>query len=166
MMTGKQQRQPRGPRDYLDLAESSTVTADELRSLAESPYSFVLVAVARHPSTPADVLHRLFARAPDDLRLVAALAAHPRARPDLLAAIATAVPPILHERDAQDGFAAGISLFSHPNAPDDALLGLLDHPQVTTQFRKVAARETTHPAVLERLRHDRSETVRRAAARR
>ncbi len=165
-MTAEGGRRFHGPRDYLDLAESPTASAEDLRLLADSPYSFVLEAVARHPSTPADVLDRLLARDPADIWLLHALATHPSASRELLAAIAALVPTILHQRDTHAGFAAGIALFSHPNAPDEALLELLDHPQATTQFRKVAARETNHPAALERLRRDRSEVVRRAAARR
>jgi hypothetical protein len=164
-MTPEGGRRFHGPRDYLDLAESPTATTEELRLLGESPYSFVLEAVAQHPSTPADVLDRLLARNPGNTCLHA-LAIHPSASRELLAAIAVLVPPLLHQRDAYAGFAAGIALFSHPNAPDEALLELLDHPQATKQFRKVAARETNHPAALERLRRDRSEVVRRAAARR
>jgi len=159
-------RQFHGPRDYLDLAESPTATTEELRLLAESDYSFVRVAVARHPSAPVDVLDRLFARDPGDIWLMHALATHPAASRELLSAIATHVPKLLHERDTQSAFAAGIALYSHPNASDEALLELLDQPQVTTQFRKVAARETNHPAALERLQRDRSDVVRRAAARR
>ena len=165
-MTAEGGRRFHGPRDYLDLAESPTATAEDLRWLAESPYSFVLEAVARHPSTPVDVLDRLLARNPENIWLMHALAKHPAASRDLLSAIATHVPRLLHQRDAHAGFAAGIALYSHPNAPDEALLELLDHPQVTMQFRKVAARETNHPTALERLRRDRSEVVRRAATRR
>lgn len=57
---------PHGPRDYLDLPQSPAATAEELRWLAESPYSFVRLAVARHPSTPTDVLDRLLARDPEN----------------------------------------------------------------------------------------------------
>jgi hypothetical protein len=160
-------RQFHGPRDYLDLAESPTATAEELRWLAESQYSFVLEAVARHPSTPADALEQIFANeaAVGRDEILAELAAHRFASAALLAAIAEQVPSGLHVRDNPSGFGAGIALFSNPNTPDDVLLGLLENPQVTTQFRKVAARETNHPVALERLRNDRSETVRRAAAR-
>ena len=157
-------RQFHGPRDYLDLAESPHAAPEELRWRARSPYSFVLEAVARHTSTPADVLEQLLTSDAGGEGVMLGLAAHPAASTHLLAAIAERVPPLLHERDSQ-GFGVGIALFSNPNASDDALLRLVDDPQVTTQFRKVAARKTNRPAVLERLRQDRSETVRRAAAR-
>ena len=83
----------------------------------------------------------------------------------VLTSIARQVPQLLHERDAQEGFAAGIALFRRPDTPEALLLELLDDPSVTTEFRKVAARETEHESVLNRLRHDLSERVRRAAER-
>jgi hypothetical protein len=160
-----------GPRDYLELARSPAAAVDDLRMLADSPYSFVLEAVALHPSTPADVLERLLPIDPENtiggISIMRALAAHPAATASLLQAIAAHVPRLLHNRrDAHAWFEVGIALFSNPSTPDVMLLRLLDDPQVTTQFRKVAARETNHPAVLDRLTHDPSETVRHAAAKR
>jgi len=165
-------REFHGPRDYLDLAQSDAATAEELRWLADSPYSFVVLAVARHPSTPSDVLERLLpddSEAEVDSSILRALAEHRSSSVDLLVSIARRVPPLLHVSGwrgwRHDGFAAGIALFRNPIVPDELLFRLLDDPEVTTEFRKVAARETTHASVLERLRHDRSERVRRAARR-
>jgi hypothetical protein len=161
-------REFHGPRDYLDLAESPDATAEELRWLAASSYSFVVEAVARHPTTPADALERILASevmVDGGDAILVQLAAHSSASSGLLAAIAERVPRRLHARDNPWAFAAGIALVSNPNTPDEALLRLVDDPQATTQFRKVAARETNHPALLDHLRADRSETVRRAATR-
>jgi hypothetical protein len=160
----------RGPKDYLDLAKSPAATETQLRWLAGSPYSFVIEAVARHPATPPDVLERFVpsdAKSWNDQSLLLALAEHPSSSLAVLTAIARQVPRLLHERDAQPGFAAGIALFRRPDTPEALLLEILANPDVTTEFRKVAARETArHERVLDRLRHDPSERVRRAAGRR
>ena len=159
---------PRGPRDYLDLARSPSATEEQLRWLAGSPYSFVIEAVAQHPATPVDVLERLVpsdAKTWNDQSLLLALAEHPASSLAVLTSISRRVPHLLHERDAQPGFAAGIALFRRLDTPEELLLQLLDDPDVTTEFRKVAARETEHERVLDRLRHDRSERVRSAAGR-
>ena len=162
--------QPRGPKDYLDLARSKSATEEQLRWLAGSPYSFVVEAVARHPATPGDVLERLVrtdAKSWNDQSLLLALAEHPASSLAVLTTIARQVPQLLHERDAHPGFAAGIALFRRPDMPEELLLELLDDPDVTTEFRKVAARETArHGRVLDRLRQDRSERVRQTAERR
>jgi hypothetical protein len=52
-------REFHGPRDYLDLARSDKATPEDLRRLAESPYSFVVEAVAQNPVTPPEVLSQL-----------------------------------------------------------------------------------------------------------
>ena len=94
-----------------------------------------------------------------------ALAEHPVSSVAVLSSIARQVPQLLHARDAHPGFEAGIALFRRTDIPEELLLELLDDTDVTTEFRKVAARESEQGRVLDRLRHDRSERVRRAAAR-
>jgi hypothetical protein len=85
----------------------------------------------------------------------------------VLTTIARQVPRLLHERDSQPGFSAGIALFRRSDVPETVLLELLDDPDLTTEFRKVAARETAQQGlVLDRLRRDPSERVRRTAERR
>jgi hypothetical protein len=161
---------PRGPKDYLDLAKSPSATEEQLRWLAGSPYSFVVEAVARHPTTPPVVLERLVpsdATSWNDQSLLLALAEHPASSLAVLTAIARQVPRLLHERDSQLAFSAGIALFRRSDMPEGVLLELLDNPDVTTQFRKVAARETAHRGlVLDRLRRDPSQRVRGTAERR
>ena len=161
--------QPRGPKDYLDLAKSPSATEEQLRWLAGSTYSFVVAAVAQHAATPSDVLEQLVpssAKSWNEQSLLLALAEHPASSSQVLASIARQVPRLLHERDAQPGFAAGIALFRRPDTSDELLLELLEDPDVTTEFRKVAARETVHDGIREKLLDDRSETVRRTAERR
>jgi hypothetical protein len=156
-----------GPRDYLDLAKSPEATPEQLTRLAQSPYPFVIEAVARHHSTPPEVLERLVPSEDrdswNDTSLLLALAEHHAATPAVLAAVAQRVPDLLHKRDEHHGFAAGIALFRRRDTAEDVLLALLDDPRVPTEFRKVAARETARASVLDRLRQDRSERVRRAA---
>jgi hypothetical protein len=161
---------PRGPKDYLALARSPSATAEQLRWLARSPYSFVVEAVARNPATPGDVLEGLVpsdAASWNEQSLLLALAEHPAASLAVLTTIARQVPRLLHERDSQPGFSAGIALFRRSDVPEAVLLELLDDPDVTTEFRKVAARDAAQQGlVLDRLRRDPSERVRRAAERR
>lgn len=160
-----------GPRDYLDLARSADATPDELHQLAGSPYPFVRQAVAENPATPPEALRALLPDDPqgwNDFTLLAAVARHPAVDEALLREVGQRIRlERLHEdRDPRRIFAAGIALFEQPKTPDDVLFGLLDDEGATTEFRKVAARQTTHPAVIERLLGDRSEKVRRAAERR
>jgi leucine rich repeat (LRR) protein len=160
-----------GPKDYLDLAQSPDVTPDELRELAKSAYPFVRQAVAEHPRTPRDALAALLPAEPsdwNDFTLVATVARHAHADEPLLRAIADrlGLHRLREDRDSQRVFEAGIALFEQPRTPEDVLLGLLNDAGATTEFRKVAARQTTHQAVIEQLLTDRSESVRRAAGRR
>lgn len=160
-----------GPRDYLDLARSADATPDELRQLAGSTYPFVRQAVAENPATPPDALRVLLPDDPqgwNDFTLLAAVARHPAVDEALLREVGQRIrlERLHQDRDPQQIFAAGIALFEQPKTPDDLLFALLDDQGATTEFRKVAARQTTHPAVIERLLADRSEKVRRAAERR
>jgi hypothetical protein len=103
----------RSPEDYLDLAKSDSATEEQPRWLGSSPYSFVLEAVARNPATPGDVLEQLVpsnAKSWNDQSLLLALAEHPASSAAVLASIARQLPPLLHERGAHPGFAAGIAL--------------------------------------------------------
>jgi hypothetical protein len=157
-----------GPKDYLDLARSPDASASQLRELATSPYVFVRLAVAKHAATPSDVLSQLVPAESEnfnDQEMLLALATHPRSPGELLGRIAQRIPAILHARDGQGGFGAGVALFKRDDTPEDVLFALIEHPEVTTEFRKVVARETQRESVLERLRADRSEKVRRAAQR-
>ena len=89
-----------------------------------------------------DALERLVpseAKSWNDQSLLLALAEHPASSLAVLFSIARQVPQLLHERDAQPGFAAGIALFRRPDIPEELPLDLLDDPDVTTEFRKVAA---------------------------
>jgi hypothetical protein len=134
--------------------------------LAGSPSSFVVEAVAQNVATPSDVLGQLVPTSAEtwhDQSLLLALARYPAATESLMRQIARLVGPSLHVRDRPLGFRAGISLFERGDTLDDLLLGLLADPQVTTEFRKVAARQTIHGAILQHLLNDRSERVRRAA---
>lgn len=158
-----------GPRDYLDLATTAEAAEHDLRWLSASPYTFVVEAVARHPSTPADVLERLVPPDPASSHgqaVLLGLAENPGSTLRVFDFVAQQVPQLLHERDCQQGFAAGIALFRRADVPEEILLRLLDGARVTTEFRKVAARETIRKAVLARLADDRSERVRRVAVRR
>ena len=84
--------------------------------------------------------------------MLLALATHPNSPGELLERIARRVPPILHARDGQQGFGAGVALFKRDDTPEEVLVALLEHPDVTTEFRKVVAREAQRESVLERLR--------------
>lgn len=163
------ERRFHSPRDYLELARSPDVTPEQLSELAGLGYAFVSVAVAEHPSTPAGVLERLLPRgdasAETDHELFVVLARHPSTPPHVLRSIAARVPDGLHVRNAQRLFEAGIELFRRADVDLGLLVTLLEDPLTTTEFRKVAARETTRADVLEVFAGDRSERVRRAAAR-
>jgi hypothetical protein len=157
-----------GPKDYLDAARDPAASVEDLRALAESQYVFVVIAVAEHPSAPIDVLEQLIPREPhtwNDVRMLDALAKNPRTPPAILAEIASLIPALLHRRDL-DAFAVGLALFERGDTPRVVLEQLLADERTTTQFRKVVARDSTRDDILELLRRDRSERVRRAADRR
>jgi hypothetical protein len=118
----------RGPKDYLDLARSPDATPDELRTLAQSEYPFVRLAVAEHPATPTDALDAIVpdtAEAWREQDTLLALARHPAASNRVLTALAALVLALLHERDIQLAFAAGVALYEREDTPGDVLLGLL-----------------------------------------
>ena len=125
-------------------------------------------AVAANTGTPPAVLGALVPLAVTswtDDEMLAVLVKNPHTPASALGAIARLIPARLHVPDAPLTFRLGIALFTRPDTPDDVLFALLDDPDTTTPFRKVAAREAIQPSVRERLSTDRSERVRRAAAR-
>jgi hypothetical protein len=157
-----------GPKDYLDLARSPEATADQLRELSTSDYFFVRCAVAEHLTTPPDVLANLVPSEVstwNDTEMLLALARNSHSTLRVLSQIAKQVPATLHIHNAKLGFKAGIVLFEREDTPDQVLIDLLAEPANTTEFRRVAAGQTTHAAVREHLSTDRSERVRRAAGR-
>ena len=158
----------RGPKDYLDRATSPDATSEELRDLAASEYLFVRLAVAGHCSTPPDVLASLVPEAITDHgaeEMMLALAQNRSFPPSSLRRIALLVPSALHMRDTPSAFGAGIALFERADTPDAVLEELLSDELTTVEFRKVAARQTTHGAIRARLSADASSRVRRAATR-
>lgn len=157
-----------GPKDYLDLARSPEATSDELWELARSPYEFVVQAVAEHAATPPDVLATIV---PTDLTtwnraaILAGLVRNPNTTVDALADVPELVLSRLHDRDAQRPFEVGVALAERPDTPDELLIATVSDARGTTEFRKVIARQTTHPSLREYLRSDRSDRVRRAVDR-
>lgn len=158
-----------GPKDFLEAARHPSTPAEELEALADSPYSFVRTAVAAHPNTSSATLDRLVPSSVDsypDTELLRALASNPNTAAATLARIADHLIGRLNGgRDNQVAFEAGIALFHRLDTPFEILLRLLQDRETSTQFRKVAARDTRRPDVMTELRQDRSETVRRAADR-
>ena len=156
-----------GPKDYLDAARDPAASVEDLRALARSQYVFVVIAVAEHPATPPDLLAGLLPSEPiseNDTRMLCALARNSNASSQLLSDIASMIPGLLHTRH-MPAFEAGIALFERGDTPGVVLEQLLSDERTTTQFRKVVARDTERDDVLRFLRGDRSERVRRAAAR-
>lgn len=156
------------PKEYLDLARSDAVTPQQLRALAASPYSFVLEAVAANPSTPADVLMTLLPKSTtswNDISLLITLIRNPASPTELLAATSEMVLSRVGDRDDHKGFEAGVALAQRPDTPHAVLVALVEDPRATTDFRRVIARETTHSALRDMLKGDRSESVRHAAQR-
>lgn len=158
-----------GPKDYLDLARSPEATPDRLRELARSPYNFVREAVAQHPAAPADALIAVLPieiTGWNDGATLVALVRNPNTPQAVLCSVPKLVLPRLAVRDDHRAFEAGVALAQRDDSPEDVLLAMVADARATTEFRKVIARETTHTRLLEELRSDRSERVRRAAARR
>lgn len=158
------------PKEALDAARDPTTGPEELHRLANSVYSFVQVAVARHPAVESAVL---LALAPPQIvtaheqELAAAIAAHPSAPPEALAQIAARLPSVLNRgRNTYWGNQAGLAVCRHPTTPLAALEALLRDPRVTSHVRRRIAAATTRPDVLALLLRDRSFVVRGRAARR
>ena len=158
-----------GPKDFLDAARDPATQADQLDELADSPYSFVRTAVATHRNASSETLGRLVPSAADSYpqqELLRALASNPNSATVTLARVADLLVGRLNGgRDNHGAFEAGIALFGRCDTPVEILLRLLADGTTSTEFRKVAARDTGRPDVLTVLRQDRSERVRRAADR-
>lgn len=158
-----------GPKDYLDAAKNPDATAEQLHDLAQTRWSFVDLAIASHETATPETLRHLLAKADFNAysgsELLLAIASNPSAPADVLILVSEHVPELLHKRDRQNAFAAGVALSLRQDTPLDALAELLTHDQVTTEFRKVVARETNRPDVLTILAADQSERVRNAARR-
>jgi hypothetical protein len=160
---------PRGPKDFLDAARDPATQTNQLDELADSPYSFVRTAVAIHPNAGSPTLDRLVPSSAEtyaDQELLRALASNPNATAATLARVAKLLIGRLNGgRDNHVAFEAGIALFGRTDTPLEILLQLLGDETTSTEFRKVAARESGRPDVLAVLKQDRSERVRRAADR-
>jgi hypothetical protein len=160
---------PRGPKDFLDAARDPAMQTNQLDELADSPYSFVRTAVATHPNAGSPTLDRLVpssAETYSDQELLRALASNPNAAAATLVRVADLLIGRLNGgRDNHVAFEAGIALFGRTDTPLEILLRLLADETTSTEFRKVAARDSLRPDVLAVLRQDRSERVRRAADR-
>jgi uncharacterized protein (DUF58 family) len=160
----------RGPKEVLDAARDPTTGPEALRRLAASVYSFVQVAVARHPAVEPTVLLALVPAqivTVHEQELAAAIAEHPAAPAEALAQVAARLPPVLNRgRNTFWGNRAGLAVCRHPATPLAALERLLTDRRVTSQVRRRIASTTTRPDVLVLLLRDPSSVVRRRAAQR
>jgi hypothetical protein len=158
-----------GPKDYLYLAQSPHATPEELTKLAQSPYPFVVEAVATHPTTPGAVLGSLVPAAAEswhEQRLLRLLAKNPSLPAQHLAAIAERlIGKLDNGRANHEAFAAGLALI-RPDTPFDCLANILVDHRTAVQFRKAAARESPRADLMGLLARDLSETVRRVSQRR
>jgi len=158
-----------GPKEQLDMAKRAEASPEQLEALARSPYNFVLTAVAGNGNTPTSALDGLVPDEADtypDQELLKALAWNPNTRVATLRRVADRLAGRLNGgRGNQVAFEAGIALFSRFDTPIEVLVALLNRAETSSEFRKVVARQTGRADVIEVLRRDRSERVRRAIER-
>lgn len=152
-----------GPREYLDAAMSTDTPAEELARLALSEYSFVRLAVARNARTPSSALSRLVSASLEsyaEQEVAEAVAARMDAPSVVLERLAAGLAPHLHGgRKSHVAFGSAVALCSNPATPFEALRVLLSPSASKPQFRKVVARQTCRPDVLELLKSDVSSKV-------
>ncbi|CAN5789695.1 hypothetical protein BH10ACT1_BH10ACT1_16730 [soil metagenome] len=156
------------PGYHLEWAASGTASPDFLASVSTSHESWVRESVAGHERVdPAT----LAAMVPDDgttganVRLIEVLAGNPRTPVASLSAIADHVRAGFGHRSDHRLTNAGVALFARPDFPAAALLTLLDDAASPRDFRLCVATTTNRSDMLERLRSDPCERVRRAALR-
>jgi len=158
-----------GPKEQLDLAKRADATPEELEALAKSPFNFVLTAVATNGNATASVLDALVPEGADsypDQELLKAVAWNGNTGVATLRRVADRIAGRLNGgRGNRVAFEAGIALFSRFDTPTEVLVALLNCHATSTEFRKVVARQTGRPDVIEVLKRDRSERVRRAIER-
>jgi hypothetical protein len=124
------------PWGRLVVAGHPQTSAGQLRKLASDPDWRIRAAVARNPSTPADVVAAL-AGEPE---LAAVLAAHPAATPELLARLSSVADAAVREAVAKHpaappgtlamlledgGSAVRLAALENPNTPRDAVRRLV-----------------------------------------
>jgi hypothetical protein len=157
----------KGPKDRLDAARNVETSADELKILATSQYDFVLTAVAAHPNTTSETLASLIPDNPDDWNTqerAAAIAQHPKSTTETLAKLCERIIPFLNQGRGNDfAMRAGVNLCCNINTQIETVQSLINDMRVSTQLRKVIARETRRADVLQLLTQDRSEVVRKRA---
>ena len=132
------------PRDYLDLARSDGASAETLRILADSPYDFVLEAVAANPSSPPDVLLRLVPPAVDswnESSRLRALAENPSSDEAVLLAVVEGVRRALTaSRRRGHPYEVAFRLVNRAEVPVSVLRKLGEQPGASARFRRRLSR--------------------------
>ncbi len=157
-----------GPKDRSSAASDPTTSVDELSSLASSEYIFVREAVAANANSTSVILEALVPRSfvkEDDFRIAAGLLSNPSlpstACISLVGSISTAISKL--EPRNYHAMIAIERLFAHPSAPIASLAELLRNKAFPQHLRGRIACENSRMDVLNLLKDDLSENVRKRA---
>jgi hypothetical protein len=156
------------PREYLEEARSFDTSSARLNVLAKTQWEFVRAAVAANPNTSVQTLVGLLPTGMNaiDQPIAVEIARRPDAPPELLRQLATRFGQIVNLAGRSMNSELGLALISNPGTPMDVIEALLDPKRSTAHFRLVLARKTPRGDVLERLKKDVGENVRRVAEKR
>jgi hypothetical protein len=128
----------RTPRDYLDLVSDPRVGQDGLRVLAQSPYSFVRLAVAKDVRADATTLTELLAgefNRWDRNHLLRLVAQHPQADRGVLLKVLEETALLLGQLDVRP-YAAAITLAGRPELEAHEVRRLQRLPGASRRMRR------------------------------
>lgn len=162
------ERKYHSPKEYLDAAKSSETTSEELASLAKSEYGFVQIAVAENSNVNAEILAMLVPNVLDDWNkqdLARVLTRNSKTSPEILSLIGEKLIPFLDNgRNNDMALEAGKNLCNNPNTPIQIIEKIMNSEKVAILFRRKVASKTQRQDVLKILLKDKSEAVRKRAA--
>ena len=158
-----------GPKDRLDVALSPDTPSEELADLSRSPLTFVREAVSENPSAAESVLDELLPSvlsSEDDFRICTALVRNPSLTPDRAKRILERIVDSKTQIEPRRYYATMlVDTFARSEiVPSELLRTLANEKVFPNGVRRRLAAPGVRPELLKLLANDRSEVIRKRAA--
>jgi|KBSSwiStaDraftv2_1062776.scaffolds.fasta_scaffold40760_6 hypothetical protein len=160
-------RKYHSPKDYLDAAKSSETSLEELSFLATSEYDFVRLAVVANASVTSAILRIALPAKLDtwnSQNIASGIGCNAKTPRDTMKQIAERLKPYLKDgRGNEMAARAALSFCNNPSAPLEILMLVAGSRETAVGIRKKIASNSLRRDVVEAMRLDISEAVRKRA---